>query len=204
MNTTAAFAGFAYKVKALFRVNKKPAARVYEHTTKFASQNSKNARKYEKKHSPKRSPRASRTRKEHARPVYEKHLMALFWTNVKDFIVKFVSGADSEQEEFTKAPNFSSDSTATSPTAARKGALNTTTSPTATKKLQRKPNGYDVEATGAEDELDSKEDTKLLKEGEDTDDEVLSEEGKGTTSSLQAGWNISNLIQGKTEIHSAI
>ena len=89
-------------------------------------------------------------------------------------------GADKEQEELIK------------PTRAKKES--TGTSQTATK--VNKQTSYDVEATGGEDDFDSKEDTKLLQEGEDDDEEVFTEESKGTTSSLQAGWNISNLIQG--------
>jgi hypothetical protein len=99
--------------------------------------------------------------------------------------VNLFSGADSEQEELIKPAKGRSETT--------------TASPTATK--VNKQACHDIEAIG-EDDLDSKEDTKLLQEGEDDDEEVFSAESKGTTSSLQAGWNISNLIQGKMLCHN--
>ena len=59
--------------------------------------------------------------------------------------------------------------------------------------MSQQPN-YDVEA--GEDETDDQEDAKLLQEEEEKKD-TSTQETKGTTSSMQAGWNISNLIQGK-------
>ena len=179
MNIVAAFTSFSYKVKALFRANKKPTARVYEHVPKFERQSRKNEQKSPTKHSS-RSPSTSRKRNEPARPSDQRNFSS-FFNNFKESFSKIFSGADSDQEEFIKPAQGRTDSTATSPTAAK----------------VNKQSGYDVEATG-EDDLDSKEDTKLLQEGEEDDGEVFAaEESKGTTSSLQAGWNISNLIQGK-------
>ena len=183
MNVATAFASFTYKVKALFRVNKKQTARVYEHVPKFERQNSKSAQKSPTKHSPRRSPSTSRKRNEPARPNEQRNYLS-FFTNIKDSLVKLVSGADNEQEELTKSTRAKTESTGTSHTATK----------------VNKQTSYDVEATAGEDEIDFKEDTKLLQEDEDDDDEeVFTEESKGTTSSLQAGWNISNLIQGKNK-----
>ena len=180
MNFVAAFASFGYKVKALFRANKKPTARVYEHVPKFERPSRKSEQKSPTKHSS-RSPSTSSKRNEPARPSDQRRCSS-FFSNLKESFSKLFSGAESDQEELIKPTKGRTDSTATSPT---------------TTKVNKQP-GYDVEATG-EDDLDSKEDTKLLQEGEDDDGEVFSaEESKGTTSSLQAGWNISNLIQGKT------
>ena len=188
MNIAASFAGFTYKVKALFKTTKKPTARVYEHVPKFETQNSKNASKTPTKTSPKKSPNTSRKRSEPARPG-EQRTYVTYFNTFKESLAKLVSGADSEQEEFVKPTKGRSES---------KGRKeNTATSPTAAAKTNRQ-SSYDVEASGVdtgEDDLDSKEDTKLLQEDDD-DGEVFNEETKGTTSSLQAGWNISNLIQG--------
>ena len=182
MNLATAFASFSYKVKALFRGNKKQTARVYEHVPRFERQNSSAGKKSPTKHSPRRSPSTSKKRNEPARPGDKKTYMSYF-SDFKESVVKFVSGADSEQEEFIKPTKARTESAGTGPTAAKvKGQTS-----------------YDVEATAGEDDLDSKEDTKLLQEGEDDDGEVFAEESKGTTSSLQAGWNISNLIQGKED-----
>lgn len=171
MNIVAALSSFTYKVKALFKVNKKPTARVYEHVPKFGSPSSKNAPKSPSKQSPKKSPSTSRKGKKYG----------TYFNNIIDSLVKFVSGAsDSEQEGVAKPTKTRIDSAGTSPTAQKVD----------------KQSSYDIEATG-EDELDSKEDTKLLQEEEADDGEVFNDETKGTTSSLQAGWNISNLIQGK-------
>jgi hypothetical protein len=184
MNVAAAFASFSYKVKALFRGSKKQTARIYEHVPTFERQNSKNAQKSPTKHSPKRSPSTPRKRNEPERPNEKRNYMS-YLTNFKDSLVKLVSGADTEKEELIKPTRGKTESTAG-------------TSQTATK--VNKQTSYDIEATAGDDEFESKEDTKLLQEGEDDDEgKEFAEESKGTTSSLQAGWNISNLIQGKSQ-----
>lgn len=101
-------------------------------------------------------------------------------SKIKDFFGKLFSGIETENEaEGSKSV----------------GTFSTGGGSTTGKNSHQ--SSYDVEAMG-EDEFDSKEDTKLLQESEDEGDDVLTgDENKGNTSSLQAGWNISNLIQGE-------
>ena len=168
MNFIPALSNFTYKVKALFPTRKsQPKARIYEHVPKFEG-------KARERGSERTSP-SSYKKKAKSSPNNENIFHA--FANSIASIFTLISGADTEtgKEDDTKGSKPSGQENVAS---------------TAPKVNQQ--SSYDVEAG---DEPDDQEETKLLQEDEEK--EEPDKETKGNTSSMQAGWNISNLIQGK-------
>lgn len=175
MNSLTALSSFSYKLKALSPFKKKqPKAKVYEYGPKTEK---KGSEKGTEKTNPRRSP-GSTPKKKRSKGNDGGCLQSI--SNFFGSIGTFFSGADKEPRKEGETANV-----ARSP-----GHENAPTTPT---KVSQQPN-YDVEA--GEDETDDQEDAKLLQEEEEKKD-TSTQETKGTTSSMQAGWNISNLIQGK-------
>lgn len=176
MNSLSALSSFSYKLRALFPFQKKqPKAKVYEYGPKGEKRGSEKGSEKNAQRSPGSTPKKKQSKENSGGCL---NSIGNFFGSIGTFF----SGADKE-------PRKEGETAKVARPAGHENAPNTPT------KVSQQPN-YDVE--GGEDETDDQEDAKLLQEEEEKD--TSSQETKGNTSSMQAGWNISNLIQGKLNL----